>query len=210
METFAEILKQLRTEHKLSLRELADKLDMSFSVIGMYEQGRRKPSFVALETIADYFNVDTDYLLGRSSFRNKYIITSKTTSVNIPLYSSISCGYGMFVEDNIEDYVAVPYKYLNRNKDYFANIANGDSMVGKGINEGDVLIFEKTESLDNGEIGCFCIDDNEAVCKVFRRMSDNLILLESANEKYDPIIVDNATSNFRIIGKLRFKLQQVQ
>ena len=39
----------------------------------MYERGERQPNFEVLETIADYFNVDIDYLLGRTSKTTKVI-----------------------------------------------------------------------------------------------------------------------------------------
>ena len=37
----------------------------------MYERGEREPSFEVLETIADYFNVDLDYLLGKTDCENR-------------------------------------------------------------------------------------------------------------------------------------------
>ena len=46
---------------------MAEKLGISRSTIGMYETGAREPDFETLEAIADFFNVDTDYLLGRTS-----------------------------------------------------------------------------------------------------------------------------------------------
>lgn len=69
---FADRLKDLRTSQKLSQEELAKKIKVSRSCIGNYEQGTREPKYEDLETIADYFNVDMDYLVGKSdktSFR---------------------------------------------------------------------------------------------------------------------------------------------
>lgn len=84
-------------------------------------------------------------------------------------------------------------------------------MIGKGIKSGDILVFEKTQILENGEIGSFCIDDNDAVCKVFRRLSTGIILLESANDKYEPIEIDVSRDTcFRIIGRYKFKLSVEQ
>lgn len=108
----------------------------------------------------------------------------------MPLYSAISCGTGIFVDDNIEEYLYIPDKLLKKGKDYYAVTAVGDSMIGKVIKSGDILVFEKTQILENGEVGSFCIDDNDAVCKVFRRLSTGIILLESANDKYAPIEID--------------------
>ena len=73
MAQFDKILKLLRNERQLSQQELADALGISKSSINMYERGERQPNFEVLETIADYFNVDIDYLLGRTSKTTKVI-----------------------------------------------------------------------------------------------------------------------------------------
>ena len=65
MGKFANIFKNLRMKSGLTQQEMADKLNISRSSIGMYENGEREPSFELLETIADYFNVDMNYLLGK-------------------------------------------------------------------------------------------------------------------------------------------------
>ncbi|MDE6904713.1 MAG: helix-turn-helix transcriptional regulator [Lachnospiraceae bacterium] len=65
MGNFAKVFRELRTKSGLTQQEMADKLDISRSSIGMYENGEREPGFELLETIADYFNVDMNYLLGK-------------------------------------------------------------------------------------------------------------------------------------------------
>lgn len=66
MANFAKVFKELRAKLMLTQQELADKLGLSRSAIGMYEKGEREPDFETLELIADFFNVDMDYLLGRT------------------------------------------------------------------------------------------------------------------------------------------------
>ena len=73
MAQFDKILKLLRSEKNMSQQELADALGISKSAINMYERGERQPKFEILEQIADYFNVDMDYLLGRTSKTTKII-----------------------------------------------------------------------------------------------------------------------------------------
>ena len=65
MGKFADVFKYLRIQSGLTQQEMADKLKISRSSIGMYENGEREPSFELLENIADYFNVDMNYLLGK-------------------------------------------------------------------------------------------------------------------------------------------------
>ena len=80
-------------------------------------------------------------------------------------------------------------------------------MNGAGIEDGDLLVFEKTTDIHDGSIGCFCIDENEAVCKKFRQQG-GIILLQSMNSKYDPIIVDALSACFRCIGKLKKSIKE--
>ncbi len=73
MAQFDKILRLLRNEKGMSQQELADALGISKSSINMYERGERQPNFEVLEAIADFFNVDIDYLLGRSNKTTKII-----------------------------------------------------------------------------------------------------------------------------------------
>ena len=64
---FKNVLKQLRNSKKLTQEQLALELGTSKSAISMYENGNREPDFEMLETIADFFNVDLDYLIKGSN-----------------------------------------------------------------------------------------------------------------------------------------------
>lgn len=65
MATFGCILRDLRKSKGLTQRELAAILGISFSAVSMYERGEREPDFEMIEAIADTFNVDMNYLLGK-------------------------------------------------------------------------------------------------------------------------------------------------
>ncbi|MDE6411368.1 MAG: helix-turn-helix domain-containing protein [Clostridia bacterium] len=64
MENFATRLKELRTEKNLSQVQLSKATGLSRSVIGYWESGKKHPTSPAIITLAKYFNVTTDYLLG--------------------------------------------------------------------------------------------------------------------------------------------------
>ena len=66
MSIFAIRLKKLRIDKQLTQDELAPRLGISRSTLGMYETGKREPDCETLETIADFFNVNMDYLIGNS------------------------------------------------------------------------------------------------------------------------------------------------
>jgi len=59
-----ERVKKLADQRKLTLAELERKLNISNGTIGKWDT--RKPNTAVLEKVADYFNVSTDYLLGRT------------------------------------------------------------------------------------------------------------------------------------------------
>lgn len=80
MPNFASVFKALRTERELSQQELSNQIGLSKSAINMYERGERQPNFETLELIADFFNVDIDYLLGRTSKTTKIIKTDASKS----------------------------------------------------------------------------------------------------------------------------------
>lgn len=66
MGEFNKVLKSLRQSMGITQEDLAKTLNISRSAVGMYEKGDREPDYETLELIADYFNVDIDYLLGRT------------------------------------------------------------------------------------------------------------------------------------------------
>lgn len=64
MADFASMLKYLREREHLSQRDLASKIGVSSSTIGMYESGERFPKYEIEEALADFFNVDLNTLRG--------------------------------------------------------------------------------------------------------------------------------------------------
>lgn len=67
MSGFSDMLVYLRKRSGLSQQELADRLGVTRSRIGMYETAKREPDFEGLEAIAGYFNVNMDTLLGKET-----------------------------------------------------------------------------------------------------------------------------------------------
>ena len=62
---FGERLHELRTENKLTTRELAKKIDTNNANISNWENGKNYPSIIYIYTLCDFFGVTADYLLGR-------------------------------------------------------------------------------------------------------------------------------------------------
>lgn len=63
---FGDILRELRLDNKMTQEELSSKLGVSRVVLSKYETGDNEPDFAFLVRVSDYFNVSTDYLLGKT------------------------------------------------------------------------------------------------------------------------------------------------
>ena len=205
----------LRNEKNITQSQLAEELNISPSAIGMYEQGRRKPSYELLEEICDYFNVDMDYLMGRSDIKNRYqaglkydwedkkqedsnidMNTVNTDYIMIPLYESISAGYGASNSEFIE---MIPVFGLKKNgTTYFAVKVEGDSMEPK-IPNGSTIIIKKDIQIESGEIGAFNLNDENFV-KQKKLVKDKLVL-HSFNLAYDDKVVSEF-DDFKEYGKV--------
>lgn len=67
---FSERLLSLRKERKLSRQKAADGIGVSRACLEYYEKGERVPGFEILSSIAEYYNVSSDYLLGRADVQS--------------------------------------------------------------------------------------------------------------------------------------------
>ena len=83
MGNFKNVFKNLRLQNGYTQDTLAKALKISRTAISMYERGNREPDFETLEIIADFFNVDMDYLLGRSDIRKKFILTKMEMNIEV-------------------------------------------------------------------------------------------------------------------------------
>ena len=72
MSIFSERLRQVREKRGVLQLKIADDLKIGRSTYSNYEQGQREPSFEMLEAIADYLNVDINYLLGKTDIERQW------------------------------------------------------------------------------------------------------------------------------------------
>ncbi|TYC03414.1 MAG: repressor LexA [Kosmotoga sp.] len=118
----------------------------------------------------------------------------------IPLLGRIKAGTPVFSEENIEGYVDLAGKF-NNTENLFCLKVEGDSMIDKGIFEGDTAVIKKQPDINEGETGAFRIND-EVTLKTFARKEDCIFLIP-ANKRYQSIRV-TAEDSFEVIGKLQF------
>lgn len=115
MTTF-EIVKQLADKQKMSIVELEEKL--GFSRNSLYAWKRSKPSIDKLEAVAAYFNVSTDYLLGRTD--NPNLISGEKNpsfTVDEALASVMSSDGKPLTEHDRKVLTGIIEAYLEKNKD---------------------------------------------------------------------------------------------
>lgn len=79
MAEFKNIILSLRNEKGFNQDQMAKALNVSKSTIAMWETGQRLPSTEKYEEIADYFNVDMDFLYGRSQIKRKHMFDDTGT-----------------------------------------------------------------------------------------------------------------------------------
>ncbi len=63
-------LKSLRTDKKLTQKQVADRIGLAISAISSYESGIRYPSYDILVKFAQMYHVSTDYLIGMTNMRS--------------------------------------------------------------------------------------------------------------------------------------------
>lgn len=172
MATFAERLKSLRREKGWSQQRLADELELSKSSVNMYERGEREPGFETMEAIADLFNVDMNYLYGRTDIKiaDPIVLKPKKPAipkgfvevpemVQVPLIGSIACGTPITAEQNVKSYIGVPAAW----RADFALECHGDSMAPT-ICDGDVVCIRSQPEVEQGQIAAVRIGE-EATLK---------------------------------------------
>lgn len=203
MATFGERLRECRKVAKLTQKELAHAAQVAESTISMYEMEKRQPDFETLEVLADAFNVDIDYLLGRTDsitvIANNQIASMVT---KIPVYGKISAGKPLEAIEDIFDHVEVPSWLANRSN-LFGLMVDGDSM-NKVIPNGYIAIIQKTSALDPGNIGAIMVGGSDATLKRYYTISDGIVLeaLSFNPEHKDMIIKKDDHIEVTIIGKL--------
>jgi transcriptional regulator with XRE-family HTH domain len=67
MDILGKRIRYLREKHRLSQKQLAEKVNLTNAQLSRYELGERKPDPEIIKDIADYFDVSADYLLGRTN-----------------------------------------------------------------------------------------------------------------------------------------------
>jgi repressor LexA len=168
-----------------TIRELADHFTISVKGAQDHITALKKKGFLKQEdkksrTIELTKNSDND---------NEFVA--------IPVLGTVAAGRPILAEENREGYIRLSRTLLKKNSSYFALRVRGDSMIGAGIIEGDIAIIEQQNTVQNGEIAVFLLD-NAATLKIFYR-ENTRIKLQPANPKYPATYYSH---DVKVLGRL--------
>ena len=198
-----EIIKRRRKELGLTLKDVAEKLGVSECLISRYESNDVKNMGIdKLIPLAEVLKTTPTYLMGLEKEKKQEesnidmnTVINGDEFVMIPLYSSISAGYGSEEAEFIE-MIAIPG--LKNPQECFGVIVKGDSMEDK-IDSGSIIIVRRDSMIENGQVGAFSYNEKSYVKQ--KKIYGNTIVLHSYNDKYKDLVVEEA-EEFKEYGKV--------
>lgn len=194
MKNTGEMIKYYRKKLGLTQEELGNYVGVQKSAIAKYENGRiENLKRTTIEKLSELFGILPSELLGISVTNN---VMSNTTNV----IGVVPAGTPLEAIEDIIGEIEYPSRFAN--KEVFALQIKGDSM-NKVLPDGCIGLFEKTSTLENGEIGAIMVNGDDATVKKFYRLTDSYVLEPlSFNPEQHPLIIKDGTVPVSAIGKL--------
>ncbi|MCY3565253.1 MAG: transcriptional repressor LexA [Gammaproteobacteria bacterium] len=121
------------------------------------------------------------------------------TFAGLPIIGQVAAGSPILAEESVADYSEVPGNMFSPRADYLLTV-KGDSMIGIGIFEDDLLAVHKTAEARNGDIVVARIEDEVTVKRLRRNGSRHRLELVAENPQVAPIEVDLRRDRFEIEG----------
>lgn len=130
---------------------------------------------------------------------DEFALTRREIS-NIPVVGSVAAGEPLLAEQNIMDYYPIPADMLPNDQVFMLKV-RGDSMIGSGILDGDMVVVRQTPAASNGDMVVALVEDGATV-KYFYKENGHF-RLQPDNPDYEPIIVSNVSVLGIVIGVIR-------
>jgi len=141
-------------------------------------------------------------LIEREKGFNRCIKLSKAEkSTHIPVLGRVTAGVPILAVEEIETYIPVS-ESLRRGRELFALRVMGESMINAGILDGDIIVIQKCEYAENGQIIAALVN-NEATVKTFYKENGHF-RLQPENSTMEPIIVNEVIVLGKVIACLRY------
>ncbi len=166
-----------RENKGLTQEEVAKKLGVHRTTYNRYETGLRTPDLDTIAKLARIFDVTTDFLLGKHQ-------SDDTLQNLIPILGSVPAGTPIEAIEDIEEYIDIYPKFV-KHGELFALRVQGDSME-PDIRPGDIVIVEKQEYIDNGDVAVVRVNGEDVTVKKVKQVADGLLLMPN-NAAYEPI-----------------------
>ena len=192
-------LQEIRKQRKMSQAKLAEKLGVSRSTVSMWEIGASQPDNDNLLQLAQILNISLDALLGNdasSAEDASYVLPVQIKRV--PLLGNIACGEPIFAEEEHGEYI-----YTSDALDVdFCLRAQGDSMIGTRIYDGDIVFVRRQDMVDDGEIAAVLIGDEATLKRVRYDKEAETLSLYPENPKYKTMhFSGEELEEIKILGK---------
>jgi repressor LexA len=119
--------------------------------------------------------------------------------LSIPIIGRVQAGEPILAVENIEGYINLD-RSLVSSGDVFLLRVQGNSMIDAHIQDGDFALVKPQPNAENGEIVVALIEDEATIKRIFQKR--DLIRLEPANPKMEPIVVKKGEKKITIVGKV--------
>lgn len=189
-------LTNLRKDNNLSQVNLAKKLNISRSSIGMFESDARIPTTDTLIRYAKFFGVSLDYLLGND------LPIEGQDYITINVYGSIPAGVPIEAIEDISDTEDISFKDFDKNKTYIGLKVEGDSMYPKYL-DGDTIILELTSDCESYTDAAVYVNGYEATLKTVIKNDNGTITLMPINTSYPPKTYGKDDDPVRVLGVVK-------
>lgn len=121
--------------------------------------------------------------------RRERQIRSKTYNF-VPVLGAVSCGVPKFAEENVEEYVKLPASLFGKG-DFFILRANGDSIIGAGIDDGDLVLIRQQNTAEPGQIVVALMEDEATLKRFYPEPENHRVRLHPENPEMRDIYGDN-------------------
>ena len=180
---------------------VCSELGLSTAIATKWKNGSI-PRDTTLLKIADYFGVSVEYLKGepeRQPDGSEIIALDRHNLRMVPLFQTVSAGFGAYASEDIQDYMPVYFHNLSEAAQTICIKVRGDSMYPK-IEDGDIIQVHKQESVDDGSIAVVLLDGDEGLVKKVQYTSDGVELV-SMNPMYPPMRFEGMDARrVRVVG----------
>lgn len=145
-------------------------------------------------------------LISRNSgtYRSTKVSNNDESVVEIPLLGTIAAGQPIEAIEEPEP-ITVPKTMISGSGEHFALRVSGDSMIGDGIFDKDVVVIRKQEFANEGDTIVAIINGNEATLKRLYKEKDGF-RLQPANPNISPIF----TRELLVQGKVTSILRNIE